>query len=418
MGSDPGSGRAFTGAVIGAGPAGLMAADAMVRAGLQVTIFDRMPSAGRKFLMAGRGGLNLTHSEPIDEFVLRFADASAWLGPAVRRFSPGHVRAWADGHGEETFVGSSGRVFPRSFKASPLLRAWLRELNGLGVAFETRKHWTGWGDDAALSFSDGSSVSADVCVLALGGASWPRLGADGNWISVLVDKGIEVSPLVASNAGVNCNWSDMTIARHAGAPLKRIAVTLAGRTVRGEAMISRSGLEGGAIYALSRELRDTLAKTGHGELQLDLRPDLDVSQLTARLARIPRKQSLSNRLRKAAGLSPQAIFVWRDRVHSKTFQTDEALALSIKTVLLKVTGLQLIDRAISSAGGIAASEVDGNFMLKKLPGVFVCGEMLDWDAPTGGYLLQASFATGRAAGEGAAGFVRNPVEKLEPFTLG
>lgn len=412
MGSDPGSGRAFTGAVIGAGPAGLMAADAMVRAGLQVTIFDRMPSAGRKFLMAGRGGLNLTHSEPVDEFLLRFADASAWLGPAVRRFSPGHVRAWADGHGEETFVGSSGRVFPRSFKASPLLRAWLRELNGLGVALETRKHWTGWSDDAALSFSDGSSVSADVCVLALGGASWPRLGADGNWISVLMDKGIEVFPLVASNAGVNCNWSDMTIARHAGAPLKRIAVTLAGRTVRGEAMISRSGLEGGAIYALSRELRDTLAKTGHAELQLDLRPDLDVNQLTARFAKIPRKQSLSNRLRKAAGLSPQAISVWRDWVHSKTFQTDEALARSIKTVLLKVTGLQPIDRAISSAGGIAASEVDGNFMLKKLPGVFVCGEMLDWDAPTGGYLLQASFATGRAAGEGAAGFVRMPVEKL------
>ena len=402
-------GRALTGAIIGAGPAGLMAADVMVRAGLQVTIFDRMPSAGRKFLMAGRGGLNLTHSEPIDEFLLRFADASAWLGPAIRRFSPGDVRIWADDHGEETFVGSSGRVFPRSFKASPLLRAWLRELNGLGVVLETRRHWTGWGDDGSLSFSDGSSISADVCVLALGGASWPRLGADGNWISALVDKGIEVSPLVASNAGVNCKWSDVTIARHAGAPLKRIAVTLAGRTVRGEAVISRSGLEGGAIYALSRELRDTLAKSGHSELQLDLRPDFDASQLTARLAKIPRKQSLSNRLRKGAGLSPQAISVWRDWVHSKTFETDEALARSIKTVLLKVTGLQSIDRAISSAGGIAASEVDENFMLKKLPGVFVCGEMLDWDAPTGGYLLQASFATGRAAGEGAAGFAHKLV---------
>lgn len=361
-------GRALTGAIIGAGPAGLMAADVMVRAGLQVTIFDRMPSAGRKFLMAGRGGLNLTHSEPIDEFLLRFADASAWLGPAIRRFSPGDVRIWADDHGEETFVGSSGRVFPRSFKASPLLRAWLRELNGLGVVLETRRHWTGWGDDGSLSFSDGSSISADVCVLALGGASWPRLGADGNWISALVDKGIEVSPLVASNAGVNCKWSDVTIARHAGAPLKRIAVTLAGRTVRGEAVISRSGLEGGAIYALSRELRDTLAKSGHSELQLDLRPDFDASQLTARLAKIPRKQSLSNRLRKGAGLSPQAISVWRDWVHSKTFETDEALARSIKTVLLKVTGLQPIDRAISSAGGIAASEVDENFMLKKTAG--------------------------------------------------
>ena len=399
---------ALTGAVIGAGPAGLMAAEVMARAGLQVTVFDRMPSAGRKFLMAGRGGLNLTHSEPVEEFLKRYADASAWLGPAIAAFSPDDVRTWADGHGEETFVGSSGRVFPKSFKASPLLRAWLRELSELGVVLETRRHWTGWGHDGSLSFSDGSNINAAVCVLALGGASWPRLGADGNWVPVLADKGIEVVPLVASNAGVNCNWSDLTIARHAGLPLKRIAVTLAGRTVRGEAVISRSGLEGGAIYALSRELRDTLAKSGHCELQLDLRPDFDVSQLTARLAKIPRKQSLSNRLRKGAGLSPQAISVWRDWVHSKTFETDEALARSIKTVLLKVTGLQPIDRAISSAGGIAASEVDGNFMLKKLPGVFVCGEMLDWDAPTGGYLLQACFATGRAAGEGAAGFAHKP----------
>ncbi len=405
-------GRALTAAVIGAGPAGLMAADVMVRAGLQVTVFDRMPSAGRKFLMAGRGGLNLTHSEPLDEFLQRYADASAWLGPAITAFSPGDVRTWADGHGQETFVGSSGRVFPKSFKASPLLRAWLRELNELGVMLETRKHWTGWGHDGALSFSDGLNVNADVCVLALGGASWPRLGADGNWVSVLADKGIEVAPLVASNAGVTCNWSDMTIARHAGAPLKRIAVTLAGRTVRGEAMISRSGLEGGAIYALSRELRNVLATSDYAELQLDLRPELDVAQLTARLAKIPRKQSLTNRLRKAAGLSPQAISVWRDCVDWKNLETDEALAHSLKTVVVKVTGIQPIDRAISSAGGIAANEIDENFMLIKLPGVFVCGEMLDWDAPTGGYLLQACFATGRAAGAGAAGFALKSAGQL------
>ena len=292
---------ALTGAVIGAGPAGLMAAEVMARAGLQVTVFDRMPSAGRKFLMAGRGGLNLTHSEPVEEFLKRYADASAWLGPAIAAFSPDDVRTWADGHGEETFVGSSGRVFPKSFKASPLLRAWLRELSELGVVLETRRHWTGWGHDGSLSFSDGSNINAAVCVLALGGASWPRLGADGNWVPVLADKGIEVVPLVASNAGVNCNWSDLTIARHAGLPLKRIAVTLAGRTVRGEAMISRSGLEGGAIYALSRELRHALATSDYAEMQLDLRPELDVDQLIARLAKIPRKQSLTNRLRKAAG---------------------------------------------------------------------------------------------------------------------
>jgi uncharacterized flavoprotein (TIGR03862 family) len=402
---------ALTGAVIGAGPAGLMAAEVMARAGLQVTVFDRMPSAGRKFLMAGRGGLNLTHSEPVEDFLKRYADASAWLGPAIAAFSADDVRNWADGHGEETFVGSSGRVFPKSFKASPLLRAWLRELSELGVVLETRKHWTGWGHDGALSFSDGSNVNADVCVLALGGASWPRLGADGNWVSVLADKGIEVVPLVASNAGVNCNWSDMTIARHAGSPLKRIAVTVAGRTVRGEAMISRSGLEGGAIYALSRELRHVLASSAHAELQLDLRPELDVGQLVAKFSKVPRKQSLTNRLRKTAGLSPQAISVWRDCVDWKNLETDEALAHSLKTVMVKVTGIQPIDRAISSAGGIAASEVNENFMLIKLPGVFVCGEMLDWDAPTGGYLLQACLATGRAAGAGAAGFAHEQAEQ-------
>ncbi len=404
--------RALTGAVIGAGPAGLMAADVMARAGLQVTVFDRMPSAGRKFLMAGRGGLNLTHSEPVDVFLSRYADASAWLGPAITAFSPGDVRTWADDHGEETFVGSSGRVFPKSFKASPLLRAWLRELSELGVILETRRHWTGWGHDGSLSFSDGSTINADVCVLALGGASWPRLGADGNWVSVLAGKGIEVAALVASNAGVTCKWSDMTIARHAGVPLKRIAVTLAGRTARGEAMISRSGLEGGVIYAVSRELRDSMATSGRADLLLDLRPDLDVNQLTARLAKVPRKQSLSNKLRKAAGLSPQAISVWRDCVHSQNFETDAALAGSLKAVAVEVTGIQPIDRAISSAGGIAAGEVEENFMLTKLPGVFVCGEMLDWDAPTGGYLLQACFATGRAAGAGAAGFAHKQIEQL------
>ena len=401
----------LTGAVIGAGPAGLMAAEAMARAGLKVTVFERMPSAGRKLLMAGRGGLNLTHSEPIDGFLSHYADASAWLGPAISRFPPDKLRTWADDHGEETFVGSSGRVFPRSFKASPLLRAWLRELDGLGVVLETRKSWTGWDAGGALSFADGSSITADVCVLALGGASWPRLGATGNWVSLLTEKGVEVTPLVASNAGVTCTWSDVTITRHAGSPLKRIAVTLAGHTVRGEAMISRTGLEGGAIYALSRELRGALADSDHCLLSLDLRPDFDVSQLASKLARVPRKQSLSNRLRKGAGLSPQAISVWRDSISSTVFENDEALADSIKAVEVRVTGIQPIDKAISSAGGIAASEMDEAFMLKRLPGVFVCGEMLDWDAPTGGYLLQACFSTGRAAGEGAAKFAHDQVEQ-------
>jgi len=398
--------RPLTGAVIGAGPAGLMAADAMARAGLRVTVFERMPSAGRKFLMAGRGGLNLTHSDPIEVFLQRYAGAAPWLGRAIEQFPPNELRAWAERHDEETFVGSSGRVFPKSFKASPLLRAWLRELGDLGVVLKTRMHWTGWTESGALGFSDGSSIDADVCVLALGGASWPRLGADGNWVSVLAGRDIEVTPLVASNAGVKCNWSDVTIQRHAGAPLKRIAATVAGRTVRGEALISQSGLEGGVIYALSPELREQLETADHCTILLDLRPDLDAGKLAARLTKVPRKQSLANKLRKGAGLSQQAISVWRDCVQSQVFETNEALADSIKATALNVTGMQPIDRAISTAGGIAASEVDANFMLRQIPGVFVCGEMLDWDAPTGGYLLQACFSTGRAAGKSAAQFAQ------------
>ncbi len=401
--------RLLTGAVIGAGPAGLMAAEAMARAGLRVTVFERMPSAGRKFLMAGRGGLNLTHSDPIEVFLQRYAGAATWLGEAVQQFSPDELRAWAGRHDEETFVGSSGRVFPGNFKASPLLRAWLRELADMGVELKTRMHWTGWTEGGGLGFSDGSSIDADVCVLALGGASWPRLGTDGNWVSVLAGRGIGITPLVASNAGVKCDWSEVTVKRFAGAPLKRVAVTVAGRTVRGEALITQSGLEGSVIYAVFRELREELQIKDRCKVLLDLRPDLDAGKLAARLAKVSPKQSLTNKLRKAAGLSPQAISVWRDCVHRQVFETDETLAGSIKATALHVTGMQPIDRAISTAGGIAASEIDANFMLRQLPGVFVCGEMLDWDAPTGGYLLQACFSTGRSAGKSAAQFAQQAI---------
>lgn len=392
-------------AVIGAGPAGLMAAEVMAEAGLRVTVYDRMPSPARKFLMAGRGGLNLTHSEPPEAFLTRYGDAADWLADPINRLTPSDMRAWADAHGEETFVGSSGRVFPKSFKASPLLRAWLRRLDTLGVTLKIRTHWTGWQGDGALTFANGSTVKPDVTVLALGGASWPRLGADGGWVDTLVARDIAINPLVASNAGVICHWSNITRGRHAGQPLKRIALTCAGKTVRGEAMISVAGLEGGAVYALSRELRAGLA-AGNCELALDLRPELAFEQLAQRLARVPRKQSLSNRLRKGAGLKPQEISVWRDFT-SAVPDTDEALARSIKHVSISVIGIQPLDRAISTAGGINISEVNSEFMLVKLPGTFVCGEMLNWDAPTGGYLLQACFATGAAAGRGAVQFAQS-----------
>jgi uncharacterized flavoprotein (TIGR03862 family) len=391
--------------IIGAGPAGLMAADVLASAGLAVDVYERMPSPARKFLMAGRGGLNLTHTEAMGTFLTRYGEASEWLAPMIARLSPDHLRQWAEVHGEETFAGTSGRVFPKSFKASPLLRAWLRHLYGLGVRLHTRKTWTGWDGEGRLTFADGASTQPDITVLALGGASWPRLGADGGWVGLLRAQGVEVHDLVASNAGVSVNWAEQTRSRHAGEPLKRIALTIGGRTVRGEAMIAASGLEGGAIYALSRELRQALSG-GPATLMLDLRPDLEETELAARLARVPRKQSLSNRLRKGAGLSPAAISVWRDFTPGIPAD-DAALAASLKAVAVKVTGIQPLDRAISSAGGIALDELDANLMLKKLPGVFACGEMLDWDAPTGGYLLQACFATGNAAGLGALNWLKS-----------
>jgi uncharacterized flavoprotein (TIGR03862 family) len=389
-------------AIIGAGPAGLKAAEVLAEAGVPVTVFEKMPSPARKFLMAGRGGLNLTHGEPLEPFLTRYGPAADWLRGKIGTLGPQDLRAWSAMLGQPTFEGSSGRVFPESFKASPLLRAWLRRLDELGVRLETRKQWAGWTKDAALSFADGSAFKPAVTVLALGGASWPRLGADGSWAGLLRARGVQVNDLRASNAGISVAWSQQTVQRFAGQPLKRIALTVGGETVAGEAMISQSGLEGGAVYALSRWLRAAAdaATDGGFEVCLDLKPGMDAEQLAGRLAKVARKQSLSNRLRKGAGLSPQAISVWRDFTPQLP-PDDLALAHSIKAVSLNATGIQPLDRAISSAGGIALDELDEALMLTRLPGVFACGEMLDWDAPTGGYLLQACFATGNAAGRGA-----------------
>jgi uncharacterized flavoprotein (TIGR03862 family) len=388
--------------VVGGGPAGLMAAEALVRGGARVTVYDRMPSLGRKFLLAGRGGLNLTHSEALEALLTRYGDAEARLRPAIETFSPAMLRAWCEGLGQTTFVGSSGRVFPQAMKASPLLRAWLRRLGAEGVAFELRHHWQGWDDDGRLLFAAPQghvAIAADAVVLALGGASWPRLGSDGGWVEALDKRGIGIAPLRPANCGFVVRWSDIFRSRFEGQPLKRIELSFGGRTVRGEALITQTGLEGGGIYALSGVLRDAIAASGEAVLHIDLRPDLTQAELERRLGTPRGKQSLSTFLRKAAKLSPAAIGLLRE---PDTAPSPDAAALAarIKAVRLRLVGVADIARAISSAGGVAFDEVDAHFMLRCRPGTFVAGEMLDWDAPTGGYLLQAAFATGAAAGHG------------------
>ncbi|WP_234053570.1 MULTISPECIES: TIGR03862 family flavoprotein [unclassified Xanthobacter] len=388
--------------IIGAGPAGLMAAERLSAAGLGVHVHERMPSPARKFLMAGRGGLNLTHSEPFERFLTRYGPQAGRLAPALSAFTPDDLRAWAEALGEPTFVGSSGRVFPESFKASPLLRAWLRRLAGQGVNLNTRHQWLGWDGAGRLRFAtpEGELLEQPAAtLLALGGASWPRLGADGGWVGLLRAQGVEVRDFVPANMGVCCAWSDLFRSRFAGTPLKRIVVRCGEARAAGEAVVTEAGLEGGAIYAVSRAVREALAADG-ATLHVDLRPDLDVARLAGRLSAAPSRLSFANLLRKAAGLSPVAAGLLREAIGPARPADAGALAEAIKAVPLTVTGVGDLSRAISSAGGLAWDEVGADFQLRRRPGVFVAGEMLDWEAPTGGYLLQACFATGRAAAEG------------------
>ena len=395
-------------AVIGAGPAGLMAAEVLAQGGAGVTVHDAMPSAGRKFLMAGRGGLNLTHSEALPEFLARYREAMPQLAPAVTAFPPDRLRQWSEQLGQPTFIGSSGRVFPEAFKASPLLRAWLRRLDSMGVQLKLRHRWTGWDEKGRLLFAtpDGPcAVEARATVLALGGASWPRLGSDGAWVEPLAARGVAISPLRSANCGFTVAWSDVFRDRFEGQPLKGIELTFGSHTVRGEAIITRTGIEGGAIYALSADLRETILNSGSVTLHIALRPDLAIGDLVARLSAPKGKQSLSNWLRKAAHLSPVGIGLLQEAAIasgvSLSSLSAERLAGLINAVPVQLNGVAPIARAISTAGGIALDELDADFMIRRLPGVFASGEMLDWEAPTGGYLLQASFATGAAAGRGA-----------------
>jgi len=400
-------------AVIGAGPAGLIAAEQLASAGVRVTVFDGMTAPARKFLLAGRGGLNLTHSEALPDFLSRYGAAQARLAPAIEAFSPERLRAWAEELGQPTFVGSSGRVFPVAMKASPLLRAWLRRLGAQGVQLKLRHRWTSWDDAGRLVFEsfDGlQAVAARAVVLALGGASWPKLGSDGGWVETLAAKGVRIAPLRPANCGFSVAWSAPFIAKHHGAPLKNVALAFGGRSVRGELIVTRNGLEGGAVYALSARLRDAILADGAATLRIALRPDLGADELAARLAKPRGKQSLATYLRKAAGLTPAGIGLLQEAAHADGLSlaalSPPALAALIDAVPVRLTGTASIARAISTAGGIALDELDDNSMLRKLPGVFAAGEMLDWEAPTGGYLLTGCFATGAAAGRGAVAWLR------------
>lgn len=387
--------------IIGAGPAGLTAAEHLAREGLGVVVHEAMPSVGRKLLMAGRGGLNLTHSEDMEGFISRYGSAAPVVAPWLERFSPTHLIGWAEGLGQPTFVGSSGRVFPRAMKASPLLRAWLGRLNVLGVEVRTRSRWTGRrGEDWVFDTPAGERIERpDAVVLALGGASWPRLGSDGSWREGLIAAGVEVAPFRPANVGFDIAWTDIFADRFAGQPLKPVALTHGDATVRGEAMITRYGLEGGAVYALSASLRDAVEAEGRAVLSVDLRPDLDEAALAQRLSKPRGKDSVTNWLRKAGGLSPAAVGLLREIPGELPLGT-EKLAKRIKAVRLTLTGVQGLERAISTAGGIGLDQVDAGLMLTALPGVFAAGEMLDWEAPTGGYLLQASMASGAVAADG------------------
>ncbi|WP_297800470.1 TIGR03862 family flavoprotein [uncultured Brevundimonas sp.] len=392
-------------AVIGAGPAGLMAAEQLAQSGYQVTVYDQMPSVARKFLMAGRGGLNLTHSEPRPRFDGRYGALESRVATWLDRFDAEALRQWADSLGAEIFVGSSGRVFPKAMKASPLLRAWLGRLDQLGVAVRTRSRWTGWdGDSLTIETPDGAEqITADAVVLAMGGASWARLGSDAAWVPWLKAKGVEVETFRPSNVGFEAKWSPVLAEKYAGQPLKNIAVSHKESHARGEAMVAQYGLEGGAVYALSSAIREDIAANGAATIHIDLRPDLDHQTLVTRLSKPQGKNSLSNHLRKALKLDGVAVALMREG-GPLPHDIDE-LARLIKAVPVTLNAPRGLDRAISSAGGISASQYGPDMMLTALPGVFVCGEMLDWEAPTGGYLLQACFASAVVAADGVAAYL-------------
>ena len=392
-------------AIVGGGPAGLMAADRLCAAGIPVDLYDAMPSLGRKFLMAGKSGLNLTHAEPAAAFLARFGAATAYLAPALAAFPPQAIRDWAGELGVETFVGSSGRVFPTGMKAAPLLRAWLRQLRARGLRVHVRHRWTGWDEAGALSFATpggGLAIRPAATILALGGASWPRLGSDGAWAPLLGARGVEIAPLKPANCGFDADWSEHMRERAAGQPLKGVTLRFDGQQAGGECMVTDSGLEGGPVYQLSGVLRQAIEREGVARLAIDLIPDLSEAALAERLAKPRGKKSLATHLKRTIGLSGAKAALLRETADPATFLDPALLAARIKALPLTLHRPRPIAEAISTAGGIAPEALTEDFELKTLPGVHVAGEMLDWDAPTGGYLLSGCLATGRWVGEAVA----------------
>jgi uncharacterized flavoprotein (TIGR03862 family) len=405
-----------TAIVIGGGPAGLMAAEVLSQGGVRVDFYDAMPSLGRKFLLAGVGGMNITHSEPFDVFLSRYGTRAAQIKPLLEAFPPAALREWSHGLGVETFVGSSGRVFPTGMKAAPLLRAWLHRLRESGVRFHVRHRWLGWREDDALRFASPQgelAVRADAVVLALGGGSWAKLGSDGAWVPLLAQRGVEVAPLLPSNCGFDVadGWSEHLRSRFAGQPLKTVALRFTDAAGmdherRGELMLSDTGIEGSLVYALSAPLRDTIAAQGSVTVQLDLAPDKTLERVVAEIAHPRGARSLSSHLQSRAGIKGVKMALLREILSPAQLSDPVKLAHAIKSLPLTLAAPRPLDEAISSAGGVRFEALDEKLMLRDLPSVFCAGEMLDWEAPTGGYLLTACFASGRAAGQGALNYLK------------
>ena len=396
-------------AIIGAGPAGLMAAEVLSQAGIKVDVYDAMPSAGRKFLMAGKGGLNITHAEAFESFLSRYGNRRTDLEASLRAFAPDDLRDWVSGLGIDTFVGTSGRVFPTEMKAAPLLRAWLHRLRVSAIHFHMRHLWLGWNETGALRFAVGNTetcIAADAVILALGGGSWPQLGSTGAWLSLLTQRNIDVMPLQACNCGFEIAWSDFFKQRFAGQPLKSIRLSFTDNLdhafrQQGELMLTEHGLEGGLIYAFSNPLRDAITTQGSVQIYLDLTPQKDVDKIIVSLSKPRGKESFSNYIRKRLNLDSAKIALLREAAPDAATLNPQQLANTVKALPLTLLSPRPIEEAISSAGGVCFQTLDKNFMLKEIPGLFCAGEMLDWEAPTGGFLLTACLATGRTAGRGA-----------------